>query len=106
MRSSDYREIIRDIVNECLNERYALMLRQSTPSQSSRSASRARRKAPPAWTEDQKRAIVRDCLDGMSMTQMARKYGRTVGAIRLRLYGSKAGLMNDEQAVAAALRDS
>ncbi len=29
----------------------------------------------------------------MSLAQMARKYGRTQGAIRLRLYGKKAGLL-------------
>ena len=54
-----------------------------------------RRPAPARWTEEEKRAVVQDALSGMSIDQMARKYGRTVGAIRLRLYGKKAGLLHN-----------
>lgn len=78
---------VEQMVDRRFNERFSQLLGlDPTPNKPSRPAATR-------WTEDQKKAIVADALSGMSMSQMARKYGRTQGAIRLRLYGKKAGLL-------------
>ena len=77
----------------------------STPQAHTR-PTKSRRPGPPKWTEAEKQQVVRDAWSGMSMSQMAKKYGRSVGAIRLRLYGKKAGLMNNEKFLRQALQDT
>jgi hypothetical protein len=41
----------------------------------------------------------------MTFAELARKYNRTIGAIRLRLVGKKAGLMHDEAFVRSVMSD-
>jgi hypothetical protein len=87
MSDRTLRQVIEDLVDQRINERFsellAIDLQPPRPS----------RPAAARWSEDEKRAVVEDALSGMSLPQMARKYGRTQGAIRLRLYGKKAGLL-------------
>ena len=66
----------------------------------------SRRPAKPSgqrWTTPEKREIVRDYVGGMTFAELARKYNRTVGAVRLRLVGKKAGLMHDKDFVRGAI---
>ena len=94
MTQNSLRELIEGIVDRRLEQQLAQLLSAevATP--------RPNKPAPARWSESDKRSIVEDALSGMSMVQMARKYGRTQGAIRLRLYGKKAGLLRRSTVVA------
>jgi len=76
------------------------------PSSQVMPARTSRRSASPSgqrWTTAEKRQIVRDYVGGMTFAELARKYNRTVGAVRLRLVGKKAGLMHDKAFVRGAI---
>ena len=95
-------QMIEAIVDRRFDERFAELLGQQAPT--TRPQKRGR-PAPPHWTAEEKAQVIRDALSGMTLAQMSRKYGRSVGAIRLRLYGKKAGLFHDAEAVKRAMMD-
>lgn len=93
MTQNGLRELIEGIVDRRIQQQLAELLSVEVE------APRPTKPAAARWTESDKRAIVEDALSGMTMAQMARKYGRTQGAIRLRLYGKKAGLLRHSTVV-------
>jgi hypothetical protein len=80
------------------------------PTQQTTTTPRApRRSAKPSgqrWPAQDKRQLVRDYVGGMTFAELARKYNRTIGAIRLRLVGKKAGLMHDEAFVRSVMSEA
>ena len=88
MSRNPLQAMIEQVVDQRVDQRFAELLSLGFDTEKPPRPSAAR------WTEEDKRQVVQDALSGMSMEQMARKYGRTVGAIRLRLYGKKAGLLH------------
>lgn len=89
MSRNPLQAMIEQLVDQRVDQRFADLLSLGLETD------KPKRPAASRWTEEEKRAVVQDALSGMSMEQMARKYGRTVGAIRLRLYGKKAGLLHN-----------
>jgi transposase-like protein len=78
-------------------------VRQTTSARTSRQTAKPSGKR---WSAADKRQIVRDYVGGMTFAELARKYNRTIGAIRLRLVGKKAGLMHDEAFVRSVMSDA
>jgi len=79
------------------------------PTQQTTVTRASRRSAKPSgqrWSTQDKRQLVRDYVGGMTFAELARKYNRTIGAIRLRLVGKKAGLMHDEAFVRSVMSEA
>ena len=77
----------------------------TTPTTSTRSRRRSAVPTSRRWSTREKREVVRDYVGGMTFAELARKYNRTAGSLRLRLVGKKAGLMHDEDFVRDVLSE-
>lgn len=98
MSGDTLRDILRDIVREearsAVREEFASLLSMELP----RARGRKARNGTRRWTEADKAGLVADARRGMSIQELADKYGRTTSAIRDRLYHGKWGLLvNDSR---------